>query len=161
MKKKKKEGSAEASGAHVLTESHVLPVLSVHGSAQMRGPWLCFFPGHGHWMLHCGVKQVGPEHSLRLDMGTQQGGHRKPSSYAAVRTMDCFQGAPGVSSNNSDCLLPWAPLSCLCVSRLSLFPGPDALDPGTCCDVEWAGPGYSLSSGWGEQWDGHRKPGSH
>ena len=74
------------------------------------GQWLCFFPGHGHWVRHCGVERVGPEHSLRLDLGTQQGGHRKPSSYAAVKTMDCFQSAPGVSCNNSDYLLPWATL---------------------------------------------------
>ena len=38
-----KEGSVEASGARVLTESHALPVLSVHGSVQMR-PVVVFLP---------------------------------------------------------------------------------------------------------------------
>lgn len=102
-----KEGRAEATGAHVLTESHVLPVLRVHGSTQMW-PMVVFLPWS--WLLSAALWCGASGARAFTHLSIQQGGHRKPSSYAAVKTMDCFQSAPGVSSNYSDCLLPWATL---------------------------------------------------
>lgn len=133
-----KEGRAEASGAHVLTESHVLPVLRVHGSTQMW-PVVVFLP----WSrllsaaLWCGASgaraftQTGFGHTARWSQETQQ--------LCCCQNYGLLPECPWSKLQLQQLPPPlgYTPgLSCLCVSKLSLFPGPDALDPGTCCDIE-------------------------
>ena len=133
-----KEGRAEASGAHVLTESHVLPVLRVHGSTQMW-PVVVFLP----WSrllsaaLWCGASgaraftQTGFGHTARWSQETQQ--------LCCCQNYGLLPECPWSKLQLQQLPPPlgYTPgLSCLCVSKLSLFPGPDALDPGTCCDTE-------------------------
>lgn len=133
-----KEGRAEATGAHVLTESHVLPVLRVHGSTQMW-PMVVFLPWS--WLLSaalwCGASgaraftQIGFEHTARWSQETQQ--------LCCCQNYGLLPECPWskLQLQRLPPPLGYTPgLSCLCVSKLSLFPGPDALDPGTCCDIE-------------------------
>ena len=133
-----KEGRAEASGAHVLTESHVLPVLRVHGSTQMW-PVVVFLP----WSrllsaaLWCGASgaraftQTGFGHTARWSQETQQ--------LCCCQNYGLLPECPWSKLQLQQLPPPLGytlGLSCLCVLKLSLFPGPDALDPGTCCDIE-------------------------
>ena len=135
-----KEGSAEANGARVLTESHALqrPMLSVHGSIQMW-PVVVFLCWSRPLIaaLWCGASgaraftQIGFGHTARWSQETQQ--------LCCCQNYGLLPECPWSKLQQQRLPPPlgYTPgLSCLCVSRSSLFPGPDALDPGTCCDVE-------------------------